>query len=317
MPRAGSQASRRRDQRRGTSGGLRKTRSHDSADDAGSPGVLARPSRCSARQDAAVQPDAVLALAAARCRPGRGRAPAQSFFERLFGPPPGSPRRRSRSAGAAIPRPQCRGPSHAAAAPAQPRRRAHGRAGQAPSRPASRSSRPPRPPAEPPPPPYEKELLRLAEIIGSLAFLRSLCTTPDAAEWPQRMQLLLEAEGTTPGRKERLAGAYNKGYQAFAITYRVCTPSATEATNRYLKEGDQIAREPRRAATAADLSTLFRSRRRIALTASQGDAGGGAARSLDSPQDLAQPPTRGHGHERQRRFPRRPPGVRAPSSRPR
>jgi uncharacterized protein (TIGR02301 family) len=85
-------------------------------------------------------------------------------------------------------------------------------------------------------------MLRMAEIMGSLAFLRSLCTTPDAAEWPQRMQQLMDAEGTTPGRKERLAGAYNRGYRAFAVTYRVCTPSATEATNRYLKEGDQIAR---------------------------------------------------------------------------
>ena len=82
----------------------------------------------------------------------------------------------------------------------------------------------------------------MAEIIGSVAFLRSLCTGPDAPEWPQRMPQLLEAEGTTPGRKERLAGAYNKGFQAFAVTYRVCTASANEATNRYLKEGDQIAR---------------------------------------------------------------------------
>jgi uncharacterized protein (TIGR02301 family) len=95
---------------------------------------------------------------------------------------------------------------------------------------------------EPPAPPYEKDLLRMAEIIGSVAFLRSLCTLPDAGEWPQRMQQLMDAEGTTPGRKERLAGAYNKGYRAFALTYRVCTPSATEATNRYLKEGEQIAR---------------------------------------------------------------------------
>jgi uncharacterized protein (TIGR02301 family) len=82
----------------------------------------------------------------------------------------------------------------------------------------------------------------MAEIIGSMAFLRSLCTAPDAAEWPQRMQALIEAEGTTAGRKERLAGAYNRGYRAFALTYRVCTPSATEATNRYLAEGDRIAR---------------------------------------------------------------------------
>jgi uncharacterized protein (TIGR02301 family) len=98
------------------------------------------------------------------------------------------------------------------------------------------------PAPEPPPPPYETELLRLSEILGSLAFLRALCTGADAAEWPSRMRALLDSEGTSPGRRERLAGAYNRGYRAFAITYRVCTPSAVEATNRYLKEGDQLSR---------------------------------------------------------------------------
>ena len=92
---------------------------------------------------------------------------------------------------------------------------------------------------EPPPAPYEKELLRLAEIIGSLAFLRSLCTTPMPAEWPQKMQALLEAEGTTPGRRERLA-APDKGYRAFSLTYRVCTASAgARRRSRYVQEGDQ------------------------------------------------------------------------------
>jgi uncharacterized protein (TIGR02301 family) len=95
---------------------------------------------------------------------------------------------------------------------------------------------------EPPPAPYETELLRLAEIVGSLSFLRSLCAMPDAAEWPQKMQILLEAEGTTPGRRERLAGAYNKGYRAFSLTYRSCTPSANDATVRYVQEGDQLSR---------------------------------------------------------------------------
>ena len=112
------------------------------------------------------------------------------------------------------------------------------RAAPAPAAPA----KPPEPPPEPPPAPYEKELLRLSEIVGSLAFLRNLCASTDAAEWPKRMQSLLETEGTTPGRRERLAGAYNRGYRGYALTYRTCTPSAMEATARYLKEGETLSR---------------------------------------------------------------------------
>ncbi len=109
--------------------------------------------------------------------------------------------------------------------------------------PAPAQAAPPAPaPAEAPPPPYEKDLLRLAEVMGSLAFLRALCNASDSAEWPKRMQALIDTEGTTPGRKERLAGAYNRGYRGFAITYRICTASAAEATARYLKEGETLSR---------------------------------------------------------------------------
>jgi uncharacterized protein (TIGR02301 family) len=109
-----------------------------------------------------------------------------------------------------------------------------------PSRPATPAPAPA--PAEPPPAPYEKDLLRLAEVMGSLAFLRSLCSAADAPEWPKRMQALIETEGTSTGRKERLAGAYNRGYRGFALTYRICTASAAEATARYLKEGETLSR---------------------------------------------------------------------------
>jgi uncharacterized protein (TIGR02301 family) len=108
------------------------------------------------------------------------------------------------------------------------------------SAPAQPQQPPPTP--EPPAAPYEKELLRLAEVLGSLAFLRALCDASDAPEWPKRMQALIESEGTTAARKERLAGAYNRGYRAFSLTYRICTASAAEATARYLKEGEALSR---------------------------------------------------------------------------
>lgn len=109
----------------------------------------------------------------------------------------------------------------------------------APAKPAETA---PTPPPEIPPPPYEKDLLRLSEVLGSLAFLRSLCGGADAPEWQKRMQALMDAEGASPTRRERLAGAYNRGYRGYAITYRVCTPSATEATTRFLKEGENLSR---------------------------------------------------------------------------
>jgi uncharacterized protein (TIGR02301 family) len=91
------------------------------------------------------------------------------------------------------------------------------------------------------PAPYDRDLMRMSEIIGALAFLRGLCSAPDAADWPARMKALIDSEGVTPVRRDRLAGAYNRGYRGYALTYRVCTPAAHEAAARYVAEGDRLS----------------------------------------------------------------------------
>jgi uncharacterized protein (TIGR02301 family) len=166
-------------------------------------------------------------------------AAAQSFFERLFGVPPRP------QPGQPVPQQQYRPQPQYRPQQQSPQQRRPQQQQQ--QKPAAQQQPPqqqaePAPAVEPPPAPYEKELLRLAEIMGSLAMLRPLCSAPDSTEWGRRMQVLLDAEGTTPGRRERLAGAYNKGYQAYALTYRICTPSAQEASVRFLAEGEQLAR---------------------------------------------------------------------------
>ncbi|MEN3211661.1 TIGR02301 family protein [Methylorubrum populi] len=107
-------------------------------------------------------------------------------------------------------------------------------------KPSEKDKEPP-PPAEPPPAPYDRDLMRLSEIVGALAFLRSLCTEPDAAEWPARMKAILDTEGVTPNRRDRLAGAYNRGFRGYSLTYRICTPAAGEAARRYIAEGERLS----------------------------------------------------------------------------
>ena len=111
------------------------------------------------------------------------------------------------------------------------------RAAPAPAKDASKEASPP----ADVPAPYDRDLMRMSEIIGALAFLRGLCAAPDAAEWPARMKALIESEGVTPARRDRLAGAYNRGYRGYALTYRVCTPAAHEAAARYVAEGDRLS----------------------------------------------------------------------------
>ncbi|MFO1183188.1 MAG: TIGR02301 family protein [Bauldia sp.] len=92
-------------------------------------------------------------------------------------------------------------------------------------------------------PAYEPQLLRLAEVLGGLAFLRPLCGSPDAQRIRTEMTTLLDAEQPTPARRARLIDRFNLGYQGFAAVYRVCTPAAALEAERYRREGAELARD--------------------------------------------------------------------------
>jgi hypothetical protein len=78
---------------------------------------------------------------------------------------------------------------------------------------------------------------------------RSWGTSVPAAALPAGRRGLAGADGRAdrprPGpedRRQRLAGAFNGGYSAYARLYRICTVSAAEALNRLLAEAEKTAR---------------------------------------------------------------------------
>ncbi|WP_310298686.1 TIGR02301 family protein [Rhizobium sp. BE258] len=111
----------------------------------------------------------------------------------------------------------------------------------------NKAAQPAAPEVPPPPPaavPYDGKLLRFAEVIGSVHYLRTLCKASGGDEWRNDMQQLLDSEAKDePQRKERLTAAFNRGYRAFASVYTDCTPSAIVAEERYRNEGATLATE--------------------------------------------------------------------------
>ena len=108
---------------------------------------------------------------------------------------------------------------------------------------AAAQSEPPKPPPEAPPAPYEPQLLRLAELMGALAYLRDLCGDADGEQWRQRMSAVIDAEAASPARRDKLAGAYNKGFRGYETTYRSCTDNAGVVIARFIDEGTRLAHE--------------------------------------------------------------------------
>ena len=93
------------------------------------------------------------------------------------------------------------------------------------------------------PAPYDQQLSRLAEILGSLQYLRTLCgQTSD--DWRTVMQDLLKADtASEPNRRERLTAAFNRGYRSFAAIHTTCTDAARTAEERHRNEGATLAGE--------------------------------------------------------------------------
>lgn len=118
--------------------------------------------------------------------------------------------------------------------------------------------------------PYEDRLVRLAEIVGSVHYLDTLCSTraaatggpetengtseqrnaappppPDtpATDWRRMMGALIETEAPEPERNAKLTAAFNRGYRSFASVYTRCTDAARSAMQRYRSEGATLATE--------------------------------------------------------------------------
>ncbi|RFB96583.1 TIGR02301 family protein [Rhizobium leguminosarum bv. trifolii] len=111
-----------------------------------------------------------------------------------------------------------------------------------------KSTPPPREEEFAPPPamtvPYDDKLARLAEVLGSVHYLRTLCKAADGDGWRIGMQQLLDSETSNePQRKEKLTAAFNRGYRAFASVYTDCTAAAIVAEERYRNEGATLATE--------------------------------------------------------------------------
>jgi uncharacterized protein (TIGR02301 family) len=89
--------------------------------------------------------------------------------------------------------------------------------------------------------PYDERLLRLSEILGAVHYLRELCGGPDGQLWRERMQDIINAEGSSALRRVKFARSFNQGYRNYNRTYNTCTPSAEAAITKFMTEAVQIA----------------------------------------------------------------------------
>jgi uncharacterized protein (TIGR02301 family) len=139
--------------------------------------------------------------------------------------------------------------------------------------------------AAPPPPddrPYDDKLLRLAEVLGAVHYLRELCGAEEGQLWRNQMKDILKNEGSTAVRRAKLVNSFNNGYRGYRRTYRTCTSSATLAITRFSTEGAQIA-------VALAKPSHYASRNAPASSTTPENAAGEAAPAPDAAAGQASP----------------------------
>ena len=70
---------------------------------------------------------------------------------------------------------------------------------------------------------FEQPLMRLAEVLGSLHYLRNLCGET-GNQWRGEMEQLLASENPAPERRARFIASFNRGYRSFDGVYSPARP---------------------------------------------------------------------------------------------
>lgn len=86
---------------------------------------------------------------------------------------------------------------------------------------------------------YDVQMERLAEVLGSIHYLRNLCGEK-SNQWREQMDHLLDVERPSATRRARLVARFNKGYRSFASVYYECTDRARTIVSRYMAEGQAL-----------------------------------------------------------------------------
>ncbi|MCB1480909.1 MAG: TIGR02301 family protein [Rhodobiaceae bacterium] len=91
------------------------------------------------------------------------------------------------------------------------------------------------------PAPYDDQLVRLAEVLGAVHYLRNLCGAEENQTWRDQMQKLLEAENPSTARRARFVDGFNRGYRGYQRTHATCTDASRLLADRFVSEGVQIS----------------------------------------------------------------------------
>ncbi len=88
---------------------------------------------------------------------------------------------------------------------------------------------------------YWADVLRVAEILGSVHYMRDLCDGSEGQVWREKMRELLKATEPDEQTRELLVGHFNSAYHKARIAHGRCSGKTVTEINRLLDEGAKLS----------------------------------------------------------------------------
>ena len=88
---------------------------------------------------------------------------------------------------------------------------------------------------------YQGRLLRLAEILGGLHSVRTLCQAGDS-HWRDRMMEMLRLEKPSTDERNEMIERFNQGYATANGRFSSCTGEARAYSATLAREGEELSR---------------------------------------------------------------------------
>ena len=86
-----------------------------------------------------------------------------------------------------------------------------------------------------------REMMRLAEVLGAVHYLRPLCGSHEGQKWRNQMIRMLDSVPTSGDEKQVLISHFNIFYYRYRDAYPHCTRHAVKDANRLVSEGQRLA----------------------------------------------------------------------------
>lgn len=89
-------------------------------------------------------------------------------------------------------------------------------------------------------PRYERNLLRLSEILGAMHHLQQVCGKHDDQNWRNQMMEVMKVERVKGDKKQRLTDTFNRSYMQHQELFTSCTQAADRYIDAFVGEGTEL-----------------------------------------------------------------------------